>query len=145
MENRLAQAGTTRDAVAAGSGDERGTLHRYEFLFEMTTQLLAAQHLEEQISLVLDAVTAGLGYAGAAIALIDKRGGALRLRGAEGFASDPARAGLELPLDSNAPHVRVVHDGRPSWITRDGGDEARAFLEQLGAGPDALPPPLFRG
>src|ERR1041385_5212713 len=110
MENRLAQDQTTQAvAAAAGSEDGQEALRRYEFLFEMTTQLLAAQHLEEQISLVLDAVTAGLGYAGAAIALIDKRGGALRVRGVEGFAADSAYAGLELPLDSNAPHVRVVH------------------------------------
>ena len=65
MENRLAQDQTTQAvAAAAGSEDGQEALRRYEFLFEMTTQLLAAQHLEEQISLVLDAVTAGLGYAG---------------------------------------------------------------------------------
>lgn len=146
MENRLAQDRTTQDAVAAGGADERESLQRYEFLFEMTTQLIAAQHLEEQISLVLDAVTAGLGFAGAAIALIDKRGGALRLRGAEGFAADPARAGLEFQLDSNAPHVRVVHDGRPTWITRDGEDaEGRAFLELTGSPTDLLALPLFGG
>jgi PAS domain S-box-containing protein len=146
MENRPAQDQTTRGAVADVGADGPESLQRYEFLFELTTQLLAAQHLEEQISLVLDAVTAGLGYAGAAIALIDKRGGALRVRGAEGFASDPARAGLELPLDSNAPHVRVVHDGRPTWITRDGEDaEGRAFLEQTGSPADLLALPLFGG
>ena len=146
MENRLVQDRTTHEAVAAGGAGERESLQRYEFLFEMTTQLLAAQHLEEQISLVLDAVTAGLGFAGAAIALMDKRGGALRLRGAEGFAVDAARAGLELPLDSNAPHVRVVHDGRPTWITRDGADaEGRAFLQHIGSPTDLLALPLFGG
>src|SRR3954468_2438235 len=133
MENRLVQDRTTHEAIASGGADERES--RHEFLFEMTTQLLAAQHLEEQISLVLDAVTAGLGYAGAAIALIDKRGGTLRVRGAEGFASDPAPASLELPLDSNAPHVRVVHDGRPTWITQE-DEEGRAFLEQIGSPAD---------
>jgi PAS domain S-box-containing protein len=146
MAHRLAQDQTTHGAVAAGGEDGSEPLRRYEFLFEMTTQLLAAQHLEEQISLILDAVTAGLGYAGAAIALIDKRGGALRVRGAEGFAAEPARAGLELPLDSNAPHVRVVHDGRPVWITREGEDaEGRAFLEQIGSPADLLALPLFGG
>jgi PAS domain S-box-containing protein len=144
MENRLAQDQTTH-AVAPAAGEDAGdVLRRYEFLFEMTTQLLAAQHLEEQISLVLDAVTAGLGYAGAALALIDKRGGTLRVRGAEGFASDAAPAGLELPLDSNAPQVRVVHDGRPTWITRE-DDEGRAFLEQTGSPADLLALPLFGG
>src|SRR4051812_41316923 len=144
MENRLVQDRTTHEAIASGGADERES--RHEFLFEMTTQLLAAQHLEEQISLVLDAVTAGLGFAGAAIALIDKRGGALRVRGAEGFAADAVRAGLELPLDSNAPHVRVVHDGRPTWITRDSEDaEGRAFLQHIGSPTDLLALPLFGG
>jgi PAS domain S-box-containing protein len=144
MENRLSQDHTTRGAVASGGeGGREPQRQQYEFLSEMTTQLLAAQHLEEQISLVLDAVTAGLGYSGALLALIDKRGGALRVRGAEGFAVDPARPGLELPLDSNAPQVRVVHDGRPTWITRDGDDEGRAFLKQTGSPADLLALPLF--
>ena len=142
MENRLAQDQTTQAVAPAAGGDGREALRRYEFLFEMTTQLLAAQHLEEQISLVLDAVTAGLGFPGAAIALIDKRGGSLRVRGAEGFTGDSA--GLELPLDSNAPHVRVVHDGRPAWITRE-DEEGRAFLEQTGSPADLLALPLFGG
>lgn len=144
MENRLAQDQTTQAVAPAAGEGGREALRRYEFLFEMTTQLLAAQHLEEQLSLVLDAVTAGLGFPGAAVALIDKRGGALRVRGAEGFASDPSQAGLELPLDSNAPHVRVVHDGRPAWITRE-DEEGRAFLEQTGSPADLLALPLFGG
>ncbi|PYS83057.1 MAG: hypothetical protein DMF67_10395 [Acidobacteria bacterium] len=143
MENRLAHTSTKPGALAEGPG--RGLPQRlYEFIFEVTTQLLAAQSLEDQVSLLLDTVTAGLGYAGAAVALIDKRGGALRMRGAAGFADDEAAARLELPLDSNAPQVKVVHDGRPAWITRDGGDdEGRAFLKHLGAGADIFALPLF--
>jgi PAS domain S-box-containing protein len=144
MENRLAHTSTPPGALAEGPG--RGLTPRlYEFIFEVTTQLLAAQSLEDQVSLLLDAVTAGLGYAGAALALIDKRGGVLRVRGAAGFADDEAAARLELPLDSNAPHVKVVHDGRPAWITRDGDDEGRVFLKQLGAGADLFALPLFGG
>src|SRR5215213_8810700 len=112
MENRLAQDQTTHAVAPSAGEDGRDALRRYEFLFEMTTQLLAAQHLEEQISLVLDAVTAGLGYPGAAIALIDKRGGALRVRGAEGFASDPARGALTPPRLSRAPQARGAHGRR---------------------------------
>src|SRR5919198_150993 len=144
MENRLAQIPTPTGAVAEGPG--RGqSLRTYEFIFEVTTQLLAAQGLEDQVSLLLDTVTAGLGYRSAALALIDRRVGVLRMRGAAGFADDAAAGRLELPLDSNAPHVQVVHDGRPAWITRDGGDEARAFLEQLGAGTDVFALALFGG
>src|SRR5438270_12278218 len=110
MENRLAHTSTKPGALAEGPG--RGLPQRlYEFLFEVPTQLLSAQSLEDQVSLLLDTVTAGLGYAGAALALIDRRASMLRVRGATGFADDGA-ARLELPLDSNAPHVRVVHDGR---------------------------------
>ena len=143
MENRTAEIAQSFGAPAEGA---RGllSLHQYELLFEMTTQLLAAQSLDEQVSLVLDTLTAGLGYAGAALALIDRPRGVLRVRGAAGFADDEAMAGIELPLDSNAPHVRVVHDGRPAWLTRD--DEAAAeFLRQAGGATDLLALPLFGG
>jgi PAS domain S-box-containing protein len=144
MENRLAETEPTPGALAEGR-ERAAASAQYDFIFEMTTQLLAAQRLEEQVSLVLDTMTAGLGYAGAAVALIDKRRGVLRVRGAAGLADDTALAGLEFPLDSNAPHVRVVHDGRPAWVTRDGGDESRGFLEQLGVATDVFALPLFGG
>jgi PAS domain S-box-containing protein len=145
MENRLAGTAPTFGALAE-SPDNRLSLGQYEFLSEITTQLLTAQKLEEQVSLVLDTVTLGLGHAHAAIALLDKRHGVLRVRGATGFADDAALAGLELPLDSNAPHVKVVHDGRPAWITREGGDaEGRAFLEHVGSTTDLFALPLFGG
>src|SRR5918998_2409918 len=130
MENRTAEM-----AQAFGSPDggapELLSLHQYELLFEMTTQLLAAQSIDEQVSLVLDTLTAGLGYASAAVALVERPKGVLRVRGTAGFADDEALAGLELPLDSNAPHVRVVHDGRPAWLAH--ADESAAeFLRQVG-------------
>src|SRR5919112_4713043 len=143
MEHRTAEIA---QAFEAPDGGARGllSLHQYELLFEMTTQLLAAQGLDEQTSLVLDTLTAGLGYASAAVALVERPKGVLRVRGAVGFADDEAFAALELPLDSNAPHVRVVHDGRAAWLAR--GDEASAeFLRQAGAATDLLPLPLFGG
>ncbi|HEX8119305.1 MAG TPA: hypothetical protein VF521_18650, partial [Pyrinomonadaceae bacterium] len=143
MENRTAEFAQAFAAQAEGS---RGllSLHQYELLFEMTTQLLAAQSIDEQTSLVLDTLTAGLGCASAAVALVERPRGVLRVRGAAGFADDEALAGLELPLDSNAPQVRVVHDGRPAWLARE--DEAAAeFLKQVGARTDVLALPLFGG
>src|SRR5215207_2127776 len=143
MENRPSEIAQAFGAPADGA---RGllSLHQYELLFEMTTQLLAAQSLDEQTSLVLDTLTAGLGYANAALALVERPRGVLRVRGAAGFPDDEALAGLELPLDSNAPHVRVVHDGRPAWLTR--GDESAAeFLRQVGGQTDVLALPLFGG
>ena len=143
MENRTAEIAQAFGAPAEGS---RGllSLHQYELLFEMTTQLLAAQSLDEQTSLVLDTLTAGLGYPNAALALVERPRGVLRVRGAAGFADDDALAGLELPLDSNAPHVRVVHDGRPAWLARE-DESAAEFLRQLGAETDLLALPLFGG
>src|SRR5256714_3251068 len=141
MENRLTGAKTI-EALAAGP-ESSLPIHRYEFLFEMTTQLLAAQSLDEQTSLVLDTITSGLGHASAAIALAERQRGVLRMRGASGFADDDTAASLELPLDSNAPHVKVVHDGRPAWLAR-GGDEAAAdFLSRIGSNTDILALPLF--
>jgi PAS domain S-box-containing protein len=143
MENRLAETAQTFGAPAEG-GEGLLSLHQYEFLFEMTTQLLAAQSLDEQTSLVLDTLTAGLGYTSAVLALVDRQRGVLRVRGAAGFADDDALTKIELPLDSNAPHVRVVHDGRPAWLARD--DVAAAdFLRQAGGATDLLALPLFSG
>ncbi len=144
----------TAEIAQAFGGPGRGgagllSLHQYELLFEMTTQLLAAQSLDEQTSLVLDTLTAGLGYATRRSRSSSSPRGVLRVRGAAGFADDEALAGLELPLDSNAPHVRVVHDGRPAWLARD--DEAAAeFLRQVGrrdgrAGAPALRRPASHG
>ena len=141
MENRLSGAQTI-EALAAGP-ESSLPIHRYEFLFEMTTQLLAAQSLDEQTSLVLDTITSGLGHASAAIALADRQRGVLRMRGASGFADDDTASSLELPLDSNAPHVKVVHDGRPAWLTREGDEAAADFLGRIGSATDVLALPLF--
>ncbi|HEX8558412.1 MAG TPA: ATP-binding protein [Pyrinomonadaceae bacterium] len=143
MENRPAEIAQAFGGPAEGA---RGALalHQYELLFEMTSQLLAAQNLDEQTSLVLDTLTAGLGHAGAALALVDRPRGVLRVRGSAGFERGEALTGLELPLDSNAPQVRVVHDGRPAWLAGD--DEAAAdFLRQAGARAEVLALPLFGG
>lgn len=143
MENRTAEMAQALGATPAGGAQEGLlSLHEYELLFEMTTQLLAAQSLDEQTSLVLDTLTAGLGYASAALALVDRQRGVLRLRGAVGFPDDGALAGLELALDSNAPHVRPVHDGRAAWLAR-ADERAAEFLRQTGCATDLLALPLF--
>jgi len=145
MENRLTRTAAALDALRESAAG-RLPLHQYEFLFEMTTQLLAAQRLDEQLSLVVDTVTTGLGYPCAAVALIDKGRGVLRVRQAAGFADDAEVARLELTLDSSAPQVSVVHDGRPAWLAREGGDAgAAAFLVQLGVEVDIFALPLVGG
>ncbi|HEV2862763.1 MAG TPA: PAS domain-containing protein, partial [Pyrinomonadaceae bacterium] len=137
----------TATAVEAPSDASAPTaLRQYELLFEMTTQLLAAPRLDEQMSLVLDTVTTGLGHPHAAFALLDHRRGSLRVRVAAGFPDDEAVAALQFSLDSNAPQVKAVHEGRPVWIERAGGDaQAAAFLEQIGSTTDMLALPLFGG
>ncbi len=142
MENRLTESARTPGAFSESAPADLLT-RQYELLFEMTTQLLAAQKLEERLLLTLDTATSGLGYPHAAIALIDKRSATLRLRMAVGFADDAAVSSIELPLDSSAPHVTVVHDGRPVWITRGSGEAATDFLDRLGSTTDLLAIPLF--
>ena len=141
MENRPAELAQTFGAPTEGAAGLL-SLHQYELLFEMTTQLLAAQSLDEQTSLVLDTLTAGLGHRSAALALVDRARGVMSVRGAAGFSDDEALTGLELPLDSNAAHVQVVHDGRPAWLMRD-DEAAAAFLRQAGGSTDLLALPLF--
>jgi PAS domain S-box-containing protein len=141
MENRLAEAQTV-EAPAAGRGQIL-VAQRYELIFEATTQLLAAQRLDDQLSLVLDTVTSVLGQPCVAVALADRQRGVLRVRGASGFADDEAVESLEMPLDSNAPQVRVVHDARAAWLTRDG--DGADFVGQTGADTELLALPLFGG
>ena len=119
--------------------------HQYELLFEMTTQLLAAQKLDERLLLTLDTATSGLGYTHAAMALLEKHSALLRMRMAVGFPDDEAVSKIEMPLDSNAPYVSIVHDGRPAWITRDGENPAADFLNSLGSETDLLALPIFGG
>ncbi len=146
MENRLTETVPQKDALP-GSDGARAPERQYELLFEMTTQLLAAQTVDERLLLTLDAVTTNLGYPHAAVALIDKRSAALRMHLAVGFEDDACLTGLELPLDSSGPHVAVVHNGHPAWITRRTGEPASiSFLDMLGChDTDILALPLFGG
>lgn len=86
------------------------------------------------------------GYACAAIALLDQDAGSLRIRAAAGFADNAAVSQIVLPVDSQAPPVAVVQQGRPIWITQeDNSAAARAFLTQLNGPSDLLALPLFGG
>jgi PAS domain S-box-containing protein len=145
MVERVTEATPAAPAPAPGESDARPELRQYEFLFDVTTQLLAAHGLDEQLSLAAESLTVGLGYAGAAVALIDAPRGVLRVRASSGFEGGRGFVGLQMPLDDNSPHVRVVHDGRPAWVTREAGDPAASdFLERAG-GHDVLALPLFGG
>jgi len=146
MVDRVADV---EQAAAPPPGQGHGpkpTLQQYEFLFDVTTQILAAGGLDEQLSLAAEALVSGFGYTGAAVALIDKPRGVLRVRTVSGFEGGAGLEGLEIPLDYNAPHARVVYDGRPAWVERGSADEAAAeLLERAGGDADLLALPLFGG
>lgn len=120
-------------------------LRQYEGVFDLTTQILATPKVDERLLLSLEAITTGLGYQQAAIALIDERASSLRIRAAVGFADDEAVGRLEMPLDSGAPQVAVIYEGRPLWLARQDNNGAETFLAELGASPDILAIPLFGG
>ena len=142
MEDGHTQAAKTDPAIAGrASADLRAA--QQDIIFEMTTQLLATQSLEERLLLALDTITADLGYPCAAIALIDKRNASLRIRMAVGFEDNDAIEAIEMPLDSGAPSVSVVHDGRLAWIKRQ--DNGGAYLAPHLTRTDLLALPLFGG
>src|ERR1044072_8744961 len=117
MEDGQTQAAKVDDALAqSASADVRS--RQNDIIFEMTTQLLATQSLEEGLLLALVTVTADLGYSCAAISLIDRRNPSLRMKTAVGFEDNTAIEAIEMPLDSGALSISIVHDGRPAWIKR---------------------------
>ena len=143
--DRLTESTHPASAVAESAGVDGLRSHQYELLFEMTSQLLSAQKLDERMLLTLDTITARLGYPHAAIALIDKRSATLRIRMATGFPDDEAVGSIKMPLDSNSPGVAVVHDGRPLWIRRQSDESSASFLNEMACDTDLLALPLFAG
>lgn len=140
---RLTETSQTA-AAPSGEAKPRASEREYELLFETTTQLLAAQTVEERLLLTLDTIAAELGHPCAAIALLDKSRAALSIRMSIGFAEDETLMNAEFPLDSSGAHVTVVYDGRPAWITREGDAASNAFLDKLKCRDiDVLALPLF--
>ncbi|HKR01230.1 MAG TPA: ATP-binding protein [Pyrinomonadaceae bacterium] len=117
-------------------------LRRYDVFIEATTQMLATPKLHERLLLALEAVVAGLGYQQAAIAMINERDATLRVRAAIGFEDDEASR-IEMPLDSGAPCVTVVHEGRPTWISLATDEASSALLGRPGWKHDILAVPLL--
>jgi PAS domain S-box-containing protein len=118
-------------------------LRQYEVIVEMTTQIFTAQRLTDRLLLALEALTTGLGFQQVAIALIDERRGALRVRAAAGFADDEAVERIEMPLDSSGTQISIIHDGRPAWIHPQGDETGAEFLKRLECSTDVLAIPLF--
>src|ERR1044072_4133699 len=110
------------------SDSERGPPHlrQYVVFIETTTQMLATPKLHERLLLALEAIATSFGHRQAAIAIINERDAELRVRAAIGCDVDPLATRIEMPLDSSAACVRVIHDAQPLWISVD--DESSRSL-----------------
>ncbi len=74
------------------------------------------------------ALRTSFGHRQAAIAIINERDAELRIRAAVGFEGDTTR--VEMPLDSSAACVRVIHDAQPLWISIAGRRSLTHSLRQ---------------
>src|SRR5690349_25046506 len=88
---------------------KRVDLRHFDVFIETTTQMLATPRLQERLLLALEAILHNFGCQQAAIAIVNEREAELRVRAALGFGDDHA-ARVEMPRDSSAGCVRVIHD-----------------------------------
>ena len=118
-------------------------LRQYDVFIETTTQMLVTPKLQERLLLALEAIANVLGYPQSAIALINERDAALRIRAAVGFEGDPSATPVEMPLDSSADCVRVIHDAHPLWISMQADSASCALFDKMHWKHDVLALPLF--
>lgn len=138
------QSGQTEGA-AAQSASTDSLAHLHDVIFDLTTQMLATESLDERLLLALDTATSEFAFECAAIALIDERNATLGVRKAVGFEDNSKIEEMEMPLDSGAPSVSVVHDGRPSWILHGSEGSYAPFFGPHLKEKDMLALPLFGG
>ena len=127
------------------SDSERVTPHlrQYDVFIETTTQMLATPKLHERLLLALEAIATSFGHRQAAIAIINERDAELRVRAAIGFDVDPLTTRIEMPLDSSAACVRVIHDAQPLWISIDEDESSRSLFADMQWHDNVLAVPLF--
>ena len=118
-------------------------LRQYDAFLEVTTQMLVTPQLHERLQLALEAVTNILGYKQAAIGIINERDAVLRVRAVRGFDSEQALTRIEMPLDSSASCVRVIHDAHPIWISLRDDEASRALFDGMHWEQNVLALPLF--
>lgn len=117
-------------------------LRQYDVFVETTTQMLATPRLNERLLLALEGIANIFGHRQAAVAIINERDAELRIRAAVGFDSEhPARA--DMPLDSSAACVRVIHDAVPLWISINEDVASRTLFDKMQWEQDVLALPLF--
>ena len=117
-------------------------LRQYDAFLEVTTQMLVTPKLHERLQLALEAITNILGYRQAAIAIINERDATLRVRAVRGFDSETSSR-VEMPLDSSAACVRVIHEAHPLWISLNQDEASRALFDKMHWKEDVLALPLF--
>lgn len=117
-------------------------LRQYDAFIETTTQMLITPKLSERLQLALEGVANVLGHPQAAIAMINERDAVLRMRATRGFGPDQAHARIEMPLDSSAACVRVIHEAHPLWISLE-DETSRALFDKMQWREDVLAIPLF--
>ena len=118
-------------------------LRQYDVFIETTTQMLATPKLHERLLLALEAIANVFGHQQSAIATIYEREAALRIRAAVGFDGDPVGTRVQMPLDSTAACVRVIHDAHPLWISFAEDEASRSLFEKMTWHQDVLALPLF--
>lgn len=117
-------------------------LRQYDVFVETTTQMLATPRLNERLLLALEGIANIFGHRQAAISIINERDAELRVRAAVGFDTDqPARA--DMPLDSSAACVRVIHDAVPLWIWMKEDVASRTLFDKMLWEQDIIALPLF--
>lgn len=118
-------------------------LRQYDVFIETTTQMLATPKLHERLLLALEAISNNFGHRQAAIAIINEREAELRVRAAVGFDVDFSTTRVEMPLDSSAACVRVIHDAQPLWIPMQEDESSRSLFADMQWQDDILAIPLF--
>jgi PAS domain S-box-containing protein len=132
---------TYRNAPSISDSDRASPrLRQYDVFIETTTQMLATPKLQERLLLALEAIVNNFGYRQSAIAIINERDAELRVRAAIGFDGDTR---VEMPLDSSAACVRVIHDGQPLWLSMEDDEQSRSLFANMQWHSDVLSVPLF--
>jgi PAS domain S-box-containing protein len=117
-------------------------LRQYDVFVETTTQMLATPRLNERLLLALEGIANIFGHRQAAVSIINERDAELRVRAAVGFdVEQPPRA--DMPLDSSAACVRVIHDAVPLWIPMKEDVASRTLFDKMQWEHDVIALPLF--
>ena len=116
-------------------------LRQYDVFVETTTQMLATPRLSERLLLALEGISNIFGHRQAAVAIINERDAELKIRAAVGFDGESTR--VNMPIDSSAACVRVIHDATPLWISMDEDEASRTLFDKMQWQQDVLALPLF--